>query len=224
MKSKGSFERLHASKRWVLDFLPNFWNLPEIHRQFRREMQCTLGKSYFSVARLIPFSIKPSSKSGSFLPFKIDSASSLNPCRSVGILYSLMVDKIEFITKVLRNFPKFYAKFFRMFTMNWQFRPFDVIFSSYSKLIHRWSSLKFSNHERSEHSLREGGGTVQKFSKKLKKLQKCMIYSKKFKNHALLFHAFGRKTQFVGNFEKTFESFHKNIAKHALYLHIFQKF
>ena len=37
------------------------------------------------------------------------------------------------------------------------------------------------------------------------------------------FRVFGRKTQFAGNFEKIFGNFPKNIAKNALFLHIFQK-
>ena len=40
--------------------------------------------------------------------------------------------------------------------------------------------------------------------------EKCIIlayFSKNLTNHALIFGAFGRKTQFVGNFEKIFKKF-----------------
>ena len=49
------------------------------------------------------------------------------------------------------------------------------------------------------------------------------IFFKKFNKQCVNFCAFGRKTQSVGNFEKIFENFHKNIAKNELSLHIFHK-
>ena len=50
------------------------------------------------------------------------------------------------------------------------------------------------------------GNTIRKFSKGfLRKLRKGIIladFSKDLTNHALIFCAFGRKIQFIGNFEK----------------------
>ena len=46
-----------------------------------------------------------------------------------------------------------------------------------------------------------------------------IFFKKKLTNHALIFCAFGRKTQFVGNIEDIFENFQKflkKIGKHAL--------
>ena len=51
----------------------------------------------------------------------------------------------------------------------------------------------------------------------LRKLRKCIIlayFSKNLTNHALIFRAFGQKTQFVGNFEKMLKMFdEKSIEK-----------
>ena len=46
-------------------------------------------------------------------------------------------------------------------------------------------------------------------------------FSKNLTNHAFKFCAFGRTTQFLGNFEKIFESFSKNFFKKFLKMHYF---
>ena len=59
-----------------------------------------------------------------------------------------------------------------------------------------------------------------------KKWQKCIIFAyftQNFTNPALIFRAFGRKTQIVGNFDKIFKNFLKKIAKNALFLPILHK-
>ena len=65
----------------------------------------------------------------------------------------------------------------------------------------------------------------RKFSKNF--LRKCIIlayFSKILTNHALIFWAFGRTTQFVGNFEKIFKNFPKKIAKMHYFSIFFNEF
>ena len=59
--------------------------------------------------------------------------------------------------------------------------------------------------------------------RKLLNMHYFSIFSKDFRNHAFIFRAFGRKHNLLEIFEKIFENFHKNIAKNAFFLHIFQK-
>ena len=52
------------------------------------------------------------------------------------------------------------------------------------------------------------------------------IFQRNLRNHALVFGAFGRKTQFIENFEKIFENFSKIFFRKLLqipYLSIFFK-
>ena len=97
-----------------------------------------------------------------------------------------------------------------------------------------------SVHGRSQDFFR-GRNTSKIFKKNLlRKLRKCTIsayFSKNWTNHALIFRAFGRKTQSVGNFEKIFENlqkislknckmhyfsiFFKSLTKHALIFRVF---
>ena len=49
-------------------------------------------------------------------------------------------------------------------------------------------------------------------------------FSKNLTNFVVIFRAFGRKTQFVGNLEKIFKKFIRKIAKNALFWDIFKKF
>ena len=53
----------------------------------------------------------------------------------------------------------------------------------------------------------------EKFSKvflrKLRKMHYFSIFQTKLTNHALIFCAFGRESQFIGHFEKIFENFEK---------------
>ena len=66
---------------------------------------------------------------------------------------------------------------------------------------------------------REHFSKFQNFLKKIAKMDYFSIFSKNLANHALIFCAFGRKTQFNGNFE----SFLKQIAKKSISLAYFSK-
>ena len=71
-------------------------------------------------------------------------------------------------------------------------------------------------------------GNFEKFSKNfLRKLQKCIIlanFSKDLTNYALVFRAFGRKTQIVGNFENFSKNFLRKLQKMNYFSIFFKKF
>ena len=100
--------------------------------------------------------------------------------------------------KNLKKFRKFLKIFLRkMLKMDY----FRIVFSQFNNARGQFLRVWTEN------------AICRKIKKKfVRKLQKCIIlayFSKNLTNPALLFCAFGRKWQFIGNFEKISEKFEK---------------
>ena len=122
------------------------------------------------------------------------------------------VNLLEF----LRNFSKFYENFLKKIAKNtWVYRIFKRFNELCGNFSPVWTKMQIvGNFSKNLSNI---------FLGKLLKTHYFSMFSKNFINHAFVFRAFGRKTQFVGKFWEIFENFPNKIAKNALFLHIFQK-